>query len=179
MCSTNTFLFCFYFEILPLKRENVLLSSWHEGHKQVKLHFKGPEAYRGWEPLCLKDLKTKKKTWTLSLSAASSTSTALLFFLLPALTSEIRALLTSLRRTNCTKAGGGDTSEENVHRFALWFQFHVLISDATNKWSPEEDEEPVVPAGTRPHNAPSVLPGEWESTTVAMFVTSSYGHILH
>lgn len=91
----------------------------------------------------------------------------------------IRALLTSLSPTNCTKADGDDASEENVPRFTLRFQFHVLISDAPTNEVPEEDEEPVVPAGTRPHNAPSVLPGEWESTTVAMFVTSSYGHILH
>lgn len=42
-----------------------------------------------------------------------------------------------------------------------------------------EDEETVVPAGTSPHNAPSVLPAEWESTTVAVFVTSSSRPILH
>lgn len=48
-----------------------------------------------------------------------------------------------------------------------------------NARSAEKDEEPVVPAGTHPHNGLSVLPGEWESTTVAMFVTSSHGHILH
>lgn len=92
---------------------------------------------------------------------------------------DIRALLTSFSRTNCAKADGDDASEENVHGFALPFQFHVLIPEAPTNEVPEEDEEPVVPAGTRPHNAPSVLPGEWESTTVAMFVTSSYGHILH
>ncbi len=92
---------------------------------------------------------------------------------------EIRALLTSFSPTNCRKADGDDAYEENIHRFALRFQFHVLISEAPTNEVPEEDEEPVVPAGTQPHNAPSVLPGEWESTTVAMFVTSSYGHILH
>lgn len=32
----------------------------------------------------------------------------------------------------------------------------------SSEWSPGEDEEPVVPAGTRPHKGPSVLPGEWE-----------------
>lgn len=36
----------------------------------------------------------------------------------------------------------------------------------------------MVPAGTRPHKGPSVLLREWESTTVPMFVTSSYGRIL-
>lgn len=36
----------------------------------------------------------------------------------------------------------------------------------------------MVPAGTRPHNGPSVLAGQWESTTVAAFVTSPYGLML-
>lgn len=88
-----------------------------------------------------------------------------------------RALLTSFSQTNRAKADGHDASD--VHRFALRFQFHVLISEAPANEVPEEDEEPVVPAGTRPHNGPSVLPGEWESTTVAVFVTSSYRHRLH
>ena len=49
-------------------------------------------------------------------------------------------------------------------------------SGGSSEWSGEEDEGTVVPAGTSPHNASSVLvPGEWESTTVAMFVTSFYG----
>lgn len=67
-----------------------------------------------------------------------------------------------------------------MDRFALSpFQFHVLISEAPENEVPEEDEESVVPAGTRPHKGPSVLLREWESTTVPMFVTSSYGRILH
>lgn len=41
-----------------------------------------------------------------------------------------------------------------------------------------EDYETVAPAGTSSHKALTVLPDEWESTPVAMFVTSSYGHIL-
>lgn len=43
------------------------------------------------------------------------------------------------------------------------------------KKSPAGDEEPVAPAGTCPHKGLSVLAGKWESTTVATFVTSSYG----
>lgn len=54
------------------------------------------------------------------------------------------------------------------------------FQEGSSEWSPGwEDGEPVVPAGTRPHKGPSVLPGEWESTTVAMFVTSSPGRIWH
>lgn len=94
-------------------------------------------------------------------------------------TSSTTALLTSFSRANCAKADDSSDACENIPRFALRFQFHVLILEAPTNEVPEEDEEPVVPAGTRAHNAPSVLPGEWESTTVAMFVTSSYGHILH
>lgn len=41
-----------------------------------------------------------------------------------------------------------------------------------------EDYETVAPAGTSSHKALTVLPVEWESTPVAMFVTSSDGHIL-
>lgn len=43
------------------------------------------------------------------------------------------------------------------------------------KKSPAEDEEPVAPVGTCPHKGLSVLASKWELTTVAMFVTSSYG----
>lgn len=41
-----------------------------------------------------------------------------------------------------------------------------------------EDYETVAPAGTSSHKALTVLADEWELTPVAMFVTSSYGHIL-
>lgn len=41
-----------------------------------------------------------------------------------------------------------------------------------------EDGEAVVPAGTSLHKALTVFPHEWELIPVAMFVTSSYGHIL-
>lgn len=44
---------------------------------------------------------------------------------------EVRAILTSLSRTNCTKADDNNTSEVGVHRFELQFQFHVLISEAS------------------------------------------------
>lgn len=88
------------------------------------------------------------------------------------------ALLTSLSQTNRTEAEGHDA--EDIYRFALSpFQFHVLSPEAPANEVPEEDEESVVPAGTRPHKGPSVLLREWESTTVPMFVTSSYGRILH
>lgn len=41
-----------------------------------------------------------------------------------------------------------------------------------------EDYGAVAPAGTSSHKALTVLADEWELTPVAMFVTSSYGHIL-
>lgn len=75
---------------------------------------------------------------------------------------ENKAPLTSLSQTRVIKADCNEASKDNVYRFALRFQFHVLISAAATNEVPRRMRSPVVPAGTRQHNAPFVLLREWE-----------------
>lgn len=60
--------------------------------------------------------------------------------------------------------------------FSLYFLSMSQYVKNTNKYG--GTEETVAQAGTSSHKALTVLADEWESTPVAMFVTSSYGHIL-
>lgn len=60
--------------------------------------------------------------------------------------------------------------------FSLYFLSMSQYVMKTNKYGGLEGT--VAPAGTSSHKALTVLGDEWESTLVAMFVTSSYGHIL-
>lgn len=60
--------------------------------------------------------------------------------------------------------------------FSLYFLSMSQYVMNTNKYGGLEGT--VAPAGTSSHKALTVLGDEWESTLVAMFVTSSYGHIL-
>lgn len=60
--------------------------------------------------------------------------------------------------------------------FSLYFLSMSQYVMNTNKYGGLEGT--VAPAGTSSHKALTVLADEWESTPVAMFVTSSYGHIL-
>lgn len=60
--------------------------------------------------------------------------------------------------------------------FSLYFLSMSQYVMKTNKYGGLEGT--VAPAGTSSHKALSVLADEWESTPGAMFVTSSYGHIL-
>lgn len=60
--------------------------------------------------------------------------------------------------------------------FSLYFLSMSQYVMNTNKYGGLEGT--VAPAGTSSHKALTVLGDEWESTPVAMFVTSSYGHIL-
>lgn len=84
-----------------------------------------------------------------------------------------------MRQARGTKGESQNTAKEDIHRFGLRFQFHVPISEAPTNEVLRRMRNPwyqLVLLHIKP--CLSVLPGKWESTTVAMFVTSSYGHIL-
>ena len=88
------------------------------------------------------------------------------------------ALLTSLSRTDRGEEDEHSESEEKVHRLALRLQLHV-VSPRLRQMKSRGGRGVVVPAGTRAHKEPSVLPRQWESTTVAVCVTSSRGLVLN